>query len=200
MFNKHSLRFGALTLCLSLGQLASAATIRFDRASIEGLAIGERFSLEVLGSEFAEGSAGGGLNVNWNPDVLAISSLSDIELLFPGDKFVFEKGTLNGAAGTLSNLSTNSFTGIADAGFKIARITFTAVAAGTSAIELDLGAFTAGGLNAWTKSDGSEVTDLVFESASVNVAPVPLPAALFLMPGALALLGVRARFKKMDHA
>ena len=200
MFSKLPLRVCAIALCLSFSQLATAATIHFDKNSTLGLAVGERFSLEVLGSDFTDGSTGGGLNLSWNPDVLAIGSLDDIDLLFPGDKFVFEKGALNGAAGTLSNLSTNSFTGIADAGFKIARITFTAIAAGTSAIELGFGTFTAGGLNVWTKADGSEVTGLTFESATATVEAVPLPAALVLMPGALALLGVRARLRTTNPA
>ena len=201
MFNKHSLRLGAIALCLSFGQLATAATIRFDKDSSPGLSVGERFSLEVLGSDFADGSAGGGLNLSWNPDVLAISSLDDVELLFSGDKFVFEKGALNGAAGTLINLSTVSVFGIADTGFKIARITFTALAAGSSLIELGVGTFAGGGLNEWTRGNSTIIPDVVFESASATVvSAIPVPAALVLMPGALALLGFRARFRTVNPA
>ncbi len=180
MLDKTSLRIGALALCLSFGQLMTAATIRFDRNSTAGLPVGDWFSLEILGSDFADGSAGGGLDLSWNPDVLAVSTLDDVDLLFSGDKFVFDKGALSNAAGTLSKLSTVSFSGITDTAFKIARITFTAIAAGSSLIELDLGTFTAGGLNEWTRGDSTIIPDVAFEPASATVvSAIPVPAALY---------------------
>ena len=201
MTNQQFFRAAAFACCLSTGAAAGAATIGFDRASVAGLSAGDQFALEILGSDFADGSAGGGLNLQWNPAVLGIASPADIELLFPGDRFVFDKGVLDETAGTLTNLATVSFTGIADASFAIARITFTALAAGNSPIELALGTFAQGGDNVWTTAAGAEIADLAFEPAAATVvATVPVPAGLWLLPGALALLGGRLRRRRQDFA
>ncbi|HMM76327.1 MAG TPA: hypothetical protein PJ986_11505 [Gammaproteobacteria bacterium] len=183
---------------MACSQLAAAASIRFDPAAIDDLAIGDRLTLDIVGSDFTAGSAGGGVNLKWDAAVLSIAAAADIELLFPGDQFFFSKGTLDNAGGTLTNLSTNSFNGIVDSSFTIARIAFTALAAGSSLIALDLGSFGGGGSNVWTTAAGAEITDLSFEAASVTVAPVPLPAALGLMPGALAVLALRLRSRKPE--
>lgn len=195
MLHPRSLGLAVLVASLAFVELAAAATIRFDPTSTTDLAPGERIALEILGSDFAGGSAGGGLDLSWNPDVLGLAA-ADIELLFPGDRFVFDTGTLG--AGTLTNLATNSFNGVASVSFSIARLTFTALAAGTSSIELALGSFTPGGRNVWTTATGEEITDLAFEAASVTVvAPVPAPAAIYLLPGALAALAARRRHSRM---
>lgn len=194
MTQRRTLGFALFAASMACADLAAAATIHFDRSSIDNIAAGERVTLEILGSGFTDGSAGGGLNLKWDGDVLGIAALTDIELLFPGDQFVFDKGSLDAAAGTLTNLSTNSFNGIAATSFKIARVTFTALAAGTSSIELGLGSFATGGNNVWTTAAGIEIASLGFEAASLTVvAPVPVPAALVLLSGALTLLGVRTR-------
>lgn len=173
--------------------IASAATIRFDRASLDGLIVGDRVTLEIQGRDFAQGSAGGGLDLNWDPTVLAVATLDDVELLFPGDQLIFDRGTLDTAAGTLTNLATNSFAGTSSANFTIARITVTALAAGSTQLGLALGSFAGGGKNVWSTAAGLAVDGLVFEPIDITVAPVPLPAGLCLLPGALAVLGARVR-------
>ena len=177
-----------------MSEFAAAANIHFDRASVDGLHTGERFTLEIFGSDFADGSAGGGLNLRWDASILKINSLTDVELRFPGDVFVFDKGRLDADAGQLLNIATNSFTGIADASFSIAKITFTALAAGFSRLELETGTFSNELLNVWTDANGLEVPNLSFDAAEVTViGAIPLPAGLWLMPAALALLGRRSR-------
>jgi len=193
MLGSRAIPFALFATTLFATDIASAATIRFDRASLDGLTVGERVTLEIQGRDFTAGSAGGGLDLSWDPAVLAVSSLDDVELLFPGDQFIFDRGTLDTVAGTLTNLATNSFSGTPAANFTIARITVTALAAGSTQLDLALGSFAGGGKNVWSTAAGLAVDDLVFEPIDVTVAPVPLPAGLCLLPGALAVLGARLR-------
>lgn len=180
--------------CTAGSPVATAATIGFTPTAPTSQVVGTRIAFDITGSDFTDGSAGGGLDLSWDAALLSIASLDDVELLFPGDRFIFDKGTLDTAAGTLTNLSTNSFTGVTDASFSIARITFTTLAPGTSSIDLDLGSFGGGGKNVWTTAAGGALAGLTFEPASLTVvAPVPLPAGLWLLSGALAVLGVRLR-------
>ena len=188
---RRHLGLGLVALCLSSAEFASAATIGFDRDAID-VEVGSQVAVDIVGSAFDAGSAGGGLNLSWDPAVLSIAALGDVELLFPGDVFVFDKGTLDAAAGTLTNLTTNRFFGVPDAAFTIARITFTAVGAGATSLDLALGSFPQGGSNVWTTGAGAEISNLTFETASVTaLAPVPLPPAAALFAGAIALLGLR---------
>lgn len=191
MIGSRALPLALFATTLFATDLASAATISFDRPSLDGLTVGDRVTLEIQGRGFTSGSAGGGLDLSWDPAVLAISSLDDVELLFPGDRFIFDRGTLDTVAGTLTNLATNSFSGTPGANFTIARITVTALAAGTTQLGLALGSFAGGGKNVWTTAAGEVIDNLVFEPMDVTVAPVPLPAGLWLLPGALAVLGAR---------
>ena len=186
--------FALLVCCLSLSEFAAAANIHFDKSSIGGVRAGDRFILEILGDAFDGGSSGGGLNLRWNANFLTVGSLDDVELRYPGDVFIFDKGRLDNDAGHLLNIATNSFKGINDLSFVIAKITFTALAEGTSLLELETGTFSNELLNVWTDASGLEIADLSFSAAEVAViGPVPLPAGLWLMPGALALLGLRSR-------
>lgn len=132
--------------------------------------------------------------MRWDANVLAINSLNDVELLFPGDVFVFDKGRLDTNAGHLLNIATNSFSGTANTSFSIAKITFTAVAEGLSRLTLETGTFSNELLNVWTDASGQEIANLSFDAADVTViGAIPVPAALWLMPGALAVLGLRSR-------
>ncbi len=194
MIRPFSRVFALLIACLSMCEFAAAANIHFDRTTIDGISPGERFTLEILGSDFTEGSAGGGLDLRWDASILTISSLNDVELRFPGDVFIFDKGRLDAAAGRLLNIATNSFNGVLDTSFPVARITFTALAAGASLLELETGTFSNELLNVWTNGSGEEIADLSFDAAQVTVlGAIPLPAGLWLMPAALAVLGLRSR-------
>lgn len=193
MTHRQTLGLALFAASVACADLAAAATIGFDRSSVDALSPGDRVTLEILGSDFTDGTSGGGLDLSWNAAVLALAA-ADIELLFPSDQFFFDKGDLNATEGTLTNLSTVSLNAVATSSFKIARLTFTAIAGGTSLIGLRVGTLPAGPSD-WA-TPGGEIIALSFEPAELTVVePVPVPAALALMPGALALLGVRLRKK-----
>ena len=194
MTRLFSRAFALIACCLLMNNFATAANIHFDRTSVAGLRANERFTLEILASAFADGSTGGGLNLRWDANSLAINSLNDVELLFPGDVFVFDKGRLDTNAGHLLNIATNSFGGTTSTSFSIAKITFTALTEGSSRLTLETGTFSNELLNVWTDASGQEIANLSFDAADVTViGAIPVPAALWLMPGALAVLGLRSR-------
>ena len=143
-----------LVCCLLMNNFATAASIHFDRTSVAGLRANDRFTNEILASDFTDGSTDGELNLRWDANVLTINSLNDVELLFPGDVFVFDKGRLDTNAGHLLNIATNSFSGTANTSFSIAKITFTAVAEGLSRLTLETGTFSNELLNVWTDASG----------------------------------------------
>jgi hypothetical protein len=195
-------------ICLSLSQWALAATIHFNPVVTNGLSIGDRFTLEILANDFIDGRGtatttddqagtfGGGIELKWDPTILAINNLADIELLFPGDRAVsFDKGTLDTGAGVLRNLSTANAVPSGLANFSIAKITFTALSGGISLITLDTGTFPAGGRNVWSTFEGfDEIPGLTYGTATATVvAPVPLPAPLLLLSSALSFLTFRKR-------
>lgn len=193
----------AASLCLS--HLALAANIHFNPASISGLSIGQEFTLEIVGSEFVDnaevaGSAGGGINLQWDASVFDLVDLSKIVLSFPSDRSFRSdgsngdgKGELDRSGGRLRNLSVASLDPVADSSFSIAKLTFKSLRAGSSDFALTLGKFAGGEFNSWTTFGGAEVIpNLSFSSATVSVAaPVPLPAAAWLLSSALPLVGFR---------
>jgi hypothetical protein len=206
MSSHRSIQFFVSAVCLSLSQWALAASIQFSPTSTTGLSIGDRFTLEIVGSGFVgpsglnAGTPGGGIDVRWDSDVLAIASLSDIELLFPGDKKLSTDGTnndglgaLDAAAGLLRDLSVLSLDSITSTSFSIAKITFTALGAGTTSVTMDTGTYAVGGRDSWALIDG-ETPVLSYGSATAAViapAPVPVPAALLLLSSALPLIAFR---------
>lgn len=195
--------------CLTVGQWAAGASIHFSPAAVTGLAPGDRFTLEILGSDFVDGdgipgSLGGGLNVRWDPAILSIASLADIELLFPSDRSLNTdgsnnsgKGALDAVTGLLRDLSVLSLSAPAvdKQDFKIAKITFTAAGPGSSLVSLVTGTYALGGADDWVTTLGEVFTDLTFSTASVTVeqTAVPLPASLCLLPAALGFLSNRTR-------
>jgi hypothetical protein len=208
MTSHRSIQLFVSTLCLSLSPWALAASIHFDQTSTTGLSIGERFTLEILADNFIDGRGtettaddqagtfGGGLELKWDPTVLTINDLADIELLFPGDHtFNFDKGILDAGAGVLRNLSVANAIPLSLASFSIAKITFTTLSEGISHIILDTGTFAAGGLNVWSTFEGfDEIPGLTYGNATATVAaPIPLPAPLLLLPSALSFLAFRKR-------
>lgn len=165
---------------------ASAATIFVSPSSLDEVKPGEQFSLLIQASDFANGTRGGGIDFSWDPNVVEIVSINDIDIRFPGDGFLDDEGTLS--PGRLQNLTTASFNVVESTSFDIAEITFTAIARGETIINLSIGMFGPNAENVW--SDGgsaSPVDDLQFGSAAVTV--VPLPASILLLPAALGLIG-----------
>ncbi|MBS4051430.1 MAG: hypothetical protein KGZ69_09515 [Methylomonas sp.] len=183
-----ALAFAGLMASSSASQ---AAIISFtpDNASV---AAGDTIQIKLVGSDFSNGTYGGGLSVSWDASLLSLQSYDTS--VFPGDLGLADVGVntvVDNNAGTLSNLSVASFfDGAPNASFDIAVLTFKGLAAGTSALQASLGQFTSGFDNIWTDYN-NDVISLQFVPSSLNVTAVPVPGAAWLF-GSVLLGGLGA--------
>lgn len=171
---------------------SQAATISFVTAIDASVAVGDTIQVQLYGSDFANGTYGGGLSVSWDASLLSLQSYDSS--VFPGDLGLADAGVntvVDNNAGTLSNLSVASFfEGAPNASFDIAVLTFKGLAAGTSALQASLGQFTSGFDNIWTDYN-NDVISLQFVPSSLNVTAVPVPGAAWLF-GSVLLGGLGA--------
>ncbi|OAI11818.1 hypothetical protein A1507_19670 [Methylomonas koyamae] len=164
---------------------SQAATIGFipDSASVT---TGGTIQIKLVGSDFSNGTFGGGLSVAWDASLLSLQSFDTS--VFPGDLGLADVGVdtvIDNNAGKLENLSVASFfQGAPDASFDIAVLTFKGLASGTSLLQASLGQFSSGFDNIWTDYN-NDVIGLQFAPASLNVAAVPLPGAAWLFGSVL---------------
>ena len=195
-----------LALCFFGIQSSQAASILVTPSS-SSIDVGDTITLTLSGESFAgfaagtDGSNGGGIDISWDPNVLTLTDLANVDRsLFPGDSFFGQDGTLT--AGKLVDLSVASLGGTTLAAFDIATLTFTAKGAGSTAIDLELGSLNVG-KDVWTDSSGINDVMPTFVDGSVTVTggttpppAVPVPPALLLFGSGLIGLGSIARKKK----
>ncbi len=186
-----------LALCFFGIQSSQAASILVTPSS-GSIDLGDTITLTLSGESFTNGSNGGGIDISWDPNVLTLTDLANVDRsLFPGDSFFGKDGNLT--AGRLEDLSVASLTGTTLVAFDIATLTFTANGAGSTAIDLELGSLNAG-KDVWTDSSGLNDAMPTFVDGSVTVtggtSPVPVPPALLLFGSGLIGLGSIARKKK----
>jgi len=170
----------------------NAATVSFsDSTSIVNQ--GDIFSLTVQGSGF-DTISGGGLNLSFDASILQVNSVTINQTVF---EFYIgggtEEGILDNSFGQLLNTSFNSFFG-ATGDFDIMDISFTAIGSGVSNLNLSESQL-------WVFADefgGYYGDQLIFETATVNVSAVPVPAAVWLFgSGLIGLAGFTRRRSKI---
>ena len=177
-----SLRILLFIAGFSLSASTHAASVAFD-VNAQDVTLGSEFSLVVMGSDFPAIS-GGGLTLLFDPAVLQITSVTINTSVFEfyiGDGP--EKGVLNNSLGSLTNTAFNSIVG-ATGNFSIMTIKFTAIGSGTTMLSLSESSI-------WVFSDtrGNAIGDqLVFGETHINVSPVPVSAAFWLLSGGLLIL------------
>ncbi|MGE3846483.1 MAG: hypothetical protein AB7I01_06375 [Gammaproteobacteria bacterium] len=188
---KPILRLAPLCAALLLGTSAEAAILDFAPEDAE-VTVGDSIAIKIVGRDFtngADGTIGGALSVSWDP---ALLTLTGYTVDFAGDRLFADANTntaLDAVGGTLGNLSVLSLFGVESADFDVATLTFKGVSAGVSSLTLSLGQFESGLDNPWFDADGLLPAEPTFGATSLAVRPVPVPAALPLLAGALAALG-----------
>jgi len=127
-------------------------------------------------------------DLSFNPSVLAAVSSSEGSFLSSGGATFFIPGTNDNVGGTVSataNTLLTAISGVNGSG-TLAIFTFTALKAGTSAISIQNETLLDSNLNVISDTtSGGTVT--------VSVAPVPLPASLWVLVSGLGGLAVLAR-------
>lgn len=183
--------FAVALLAVQLLGSAEAATISLTPSS-QNVAVGDSVSLDVLFD--ADGATVGvgafDLSLSFNPSILGfqtasygtglnVSGLGDLQTTTP------QTGSVN-----LYDLSFDSVQDILTlqpGSFRLATVTFNALQSGQSILGISLNSLSDANGNGLAGSLGS---------ASVDVAPVPLPGALWLLGTGLAgLAGLARRLK-----
>ena len=175
-----------IAMFLSVGMTSvQAATISFNNSLLD-VNQGDLFSLTVQGSGFPDIS-GGGLNFNFDPSFLQINSVTINTTVFEFEATAAgmpNTGALDNSMGTLINTHFDTFIG-AMGSFDVMTIGFEAIGHGQSSLLIS-------GSSWFPFADefGSVVGGVIYESATINVSAVPLPAAAWLFGvGLLALVG-----------
>ncbi len=155
---------------------AQGATVRPDPLS-SSVGLGDTFFIDVIGEGFPT-TEGGGFDLAFDQTVINALSVSIDNGLWG---FVNDLGTIDNVTGSLSDVLVSAFPAVALGDFTVATIEFQAVGAGTSSL-----LFSESSMNPWA-SGGSGINP-TFTTASVSVATVPIPAALWLF--ASGLIGI----------
>ena len=159
-----------------------AATVSLNNSFLD-VNQGDVFSLTVQGSGFPDIS-GGGINFSFNSSVVQINSVTINTSVFT---FASGTGTLDNSMGTLIDTYFNTFAGTGSS-FDIMTIDFEAIGVGSSSLLMS-------GSSMFPFADEfGGVVDVTYESATINVSAVPLPAAVWLFGiGLLALVGCSSK-------
>lgn len=175
----------ALTVAGVCGAASAAGTLVVDPPDSNVLE-GAAFELKVLGTGFvANDVLGGGFNLTFNPSIL---TLDDVTFSAAAWEFFTSQGTKDNVAGTLTDVSFNSFNSKPTGNFEAATLHFTAKAPGTSAVMLAASAgFPFGGL-----LTAGEIP-VTYGVGQVTVVPEPATLATLLLGLGLLPLVLRRR-------
>ena len=178
-----------LVVAIALTGIASAAAAAGSLVVSPSAAqaqTGDVVVVDIGGTGFTDNVVGGGFDLSFNPAVLSLSSvfIDNVEW-----EFLTHPGTIDNAAGTLTGVWFNAFAAPLPTGdFPIARLSFSAVAEGFSALNL------AANASFPFVNDAVALIAVSFGSGGVAVTAVPeLPTWAGMALGLAALPWLRRR-------
>jgi len=167
---------------VALAAFAAQAQTVSVTPSITNVKVGDSFSVDLSATGFPDKIFGGGYNISFDASKLKLD-----DIIIPANwEFAVSKGTLDAAAGTVTDVFFNTFSAPIKGDFLTSTLKFTAIGVGSSDIDLsDSGSFPFG------DEFGNAVT-VTYVSGKVNVAAVPEPGSLALMLAGLGSVGLLA--------
>jgi hypothetical protein len=161
---------------------AQAATVSFDLHDTV-VAPGETFTVDIVGIDFSDGLLGWGLDIGFDGAfVSADSVVVDAIWGFADTPGVIGANSIVGTTGTEFSAPAGNIA--------LATITFTAgLSSGATMLSL-----VENNVNPFTDGGGSPYSPLVLDqTATITIAAVPVPAAVWMFGSALGLLGFMRR-------
>jgi hypothetical protein len=141
---------------------------------------GASFNVDVRGSGFTDNVVGGGFNLDFNP---ALMSLDSVTVNTVEWEFLTNPGTIDNAAGTLRNVWFNAFAAPLPTGnFPIAVLSFTAKLPGNGPLSLLASA------DFPFANDLAQVISVSYGNGNVGVSAVPELSSWAAMALGLALM------------
>lgn len=141
--------------------------------------IGATFTVDIVGSGFANIIYGGGYDVGFDASILRLDSVKVPAFWELGGG----SDPIDNVAGTVAGVNFNTLAGQKNS-FTTATLTFTALAGGSSAITLSASPF-------WPFADDNGEVAVAFKNGTV--AAVPEPASVAMVLAGLGLVGMRLR-------
>jgi hypothetical protein len=176
--------FAALALA-GLCPLAVAAGSLVITPVNSSVLSGASFNVEVRGVGFTDNVVGGGFNLDFNPALLSLDSVTINTVEW---EFLTNPGTINNAAGTLRDVWFNAFAAPLPTGnFPIAVLSFTAKLPGSGPLSLLASA------DFPFANDLAQVISVSYGSSNVNVTAVPELSSWAAMALGLALMPLLRR-------
>jgi PEP-CTERM motif len=175
--------FHALAAALLFTGAAHAAPQVQISPTTASLLPGEVVEVTITGTGFDMTTFGGGLSLQWNPDVLDLQSVVMDTTTWETAR---NGGLVDAASGTLSDMYFASFIGRSGS-LPIAMLRFVADKPGSTQLAM-------AGLTDFPFADELvEVIPVGFSGANITVTAVPEPSAALLLLGGLATLAWRRR-------
>ena len=179
----HQLLAAATLLACMAAPIAAQAQTVSVIANHTAVNVGQSFSVDLQATGFPDKVFGGGYNLAFDPSILKLD-----DVVIPASwEFAVSKGTLDAAAGTVTDVFFNTFTAPVKGDFLTATLKFTAIGGGTSKIEVsDSGSFPFG-------NEFGNAVPVTYANGTVTVSAVPEPSSWALALGGLACVGWVAR-------
>jgi hypothetical protein len=179
---KNIMKIVFVTLIFISNQL-SAATISWSPASTSA-SVSDIFVVDIVGSGFGSNVDGGGVNFSYDASIVNVLSVSIDAVVW--DLGFNDTGTIDNILGSVDGIMVNAWSAVTGS-FTVASVTFQAVGNGLTGLSLSQFA-----LNPW--ASGGSALNPGYTSGLIDVAPVPVPAAVWLFgSGLIGLLGFAKR-------